>query len=296
MRSTRSAFTFGRIVEEKDSRRSLEAQPRYQLGVPSPTTKRSSAPTKRASPPTKRYTDGGAIPSPVDLEIAQGLLHSSTRTVPSDRSLQTLNQQPTDLDLRRSVHFKDRHSSYASQPSALSNSHEPPSRLTSTTWSTVSNRDNTGPSMASSSRSSSVKLKFNKLAHSDDLPEPSQPQAEAGSRSRDARIHSEGSLMSKLPSKTWLIRKLIRKTPSSRPINSTSNGFLPRKSSSMDIARPSSEIIQGLSTKSLEDIARLGGISLLSLPSDFSPCALAVPTCLAATGNYIALHCECLPV
>lgn len=42
--------------------------------------------------------------------------------------------------------------------------------------------------------------------------------------------------------------------------------------------------------KSLREIHRLGGISLLHLPPAFKASNLLIPTCLAATGNYLVEH------
>jgi len=44
--------------------------------------------------------------------------------------------------------------------------------------------------------------------------------------------------------------------------------------------------------KNVRDLARLGGLSLLTLPERFSTNELVIPTCFAATGNYIIEHGE----
>jgi len=42
--------------------------------------------------------------------------------------------------------------------------------------------------------------------------------------------------------------------------------------------------------KNVRDLARLGGLSLLTLPERVSTNELIIPTCFAATGNYIIEH------
>ncbi len=45
-----------------------------------------------------------------------------------------------------------------------------------------------------------------------------------------------------------------------------------------------------LKDKSLEEIARLGGVSILILPLEFAAAKLAIPTCISASGTYILQH------
>ncbi len=75
--------------------------------------------------------------------------------------------------------------------------------------------------------------------------------------------------------KNWLARKILRKTA------------LSKKKSVLDISVGT--VAAGLAVpRTLDDIVRLGGISVFALPRQFSPRALMIPTCLAATGNYVA--------
>jgi len=45
-----------------------------------------------------------------------------------------------------------------------------------------------------------------------------------------------------------------------------------------------------LKDKSLEELARLGGVSLLMLPTDFAAAQLAVPVGICATAAYLLQH------
>ncbi|KAI9715307.1 MAG: hypothetical protein M1828_000907 [Chrysothrix sp. TS-e1954] len=71
------------------------------------------------------------------------------------------------------------------------------------------------------------------------------------------------------------------------------DGVLKKKSSIGDLLglRPRPAI----KCKSLEDIFRLGGAGLLHLPPSFTGLPLVVPTCLAATGNFLADNARFIP-
>ena len=47
-----------------------------------------------------------------------------------------------------------------------------------------------------------------------------------------------------------------------------------------------------LDPKSLDQLCRLGGLSILYLPPKLTAVPLEVPTCIAATGNYLVQHGE----
>lgn len=47
-----------------------------------------------------------------------------------------------------------------------------------------------------------------------------------------------------------------------------------------------------LKGKSLEELSRLGGLCVLTLPSDFAVDKLTLPTCLSATAMYLYQHGE----
>ena len=47
-----------------------------------------------------------------------------------------------------------------------------------------------------------------------------------------------------------------------------------------------------LKGKSLEELSRLGGLSVLLLPADFAVDKLTLPTCLSATAAYLYQHGE----
>ena len=70
--------------------------------------------------------------------------------------------------------------------------------------------------------------------------------------------------------------------------SSSSSHDIVRKRSVSNLMRKQSKL--ALNCQSLEQLHRLGGTSLLSLPKNFAAIALTVPCCLAATGNYLALH------
>ena len=47
-----------------------------------------------------------------------------------------------------------------------------------------------------------------------------------------------------------------------------------------------------LKGKNLEEVSRLGGLSVLTLPPDFAVDKLTLPTCLSATATYLYQHGE----
>lgn len=63
---------------------------------------------------------------------------------------------------------------------------------------------------------------------------------------------------------------------------------LSRKSSLIHL--PASHSPSGPRWQSLDDMYRLGGMSIIHLGQEYAPLPLAIPTCLAATANYLIQH------
>lgn len=90
----------------------------------------------------------------------------------------------------------------------------------------------------------------------------------------------------------WLARKFFRRSSSTYTLKAkTTYKPIARKKSFGGIhllsdGAPTS-IISG---KSLEEISRLGGLSILALPPDFAADRLSLPTCLSATASYLLEH------
>lgn len=58
--------------------------------------------------------------------------------------------------------------------------------------------------------------------------------------------------------------------------------------------RPRKDILKD---RSLEEISRLGGLSILILPHDFAALdKLVLPSCVSATVHYLVQHGWCLPL
>lgn len=88
-------------------------------------------------------------------------------------------------------------------------------------------------------------------------------------------------------SKRNIWRKLVR-TSSSKDSDEPEHQKLVKKNSLGNLLGKSSKL--ALNCPSLDLFYCLGGMSVLNLPSSLSATYLAIPTCLAATANYLAEH------
>ncbi|KAI9871543.1 MAG: hypothetical protein M1830_002764 [Pleopsidium flavum] len=157
------------------------------------------------------------------------------------------------------------------------------SRVSSIAWSTISHRifsDSTG---CSDQRDTSAFFhEYNTMAKKYGLPcffvivkLPEPPKApeevEAASRAKPG----------------WLLR-FLRKSTSFNSVKAQSTQSMTRKVSigSLPI-RPRKDTF---SSMTLEEIARLGGVSILTLPVEFAAAKLAIPTCICASATCIMLY------
>lgn len=169
---------------------------------------------------------------------------------------------------------------------------------TSGTWTTLSNRIFTDSSTGSSSRDLHGFVdEYNRLALKHGLPRFTDPPvpidigmsaAIACCREDLTRAAKDAHTDIKITSKShdnWLMRKILRRTSSSYnvKVKSTNNKRVIRKTSD----RSRKDILKA---KSLEEIGRLGGLSILVLPPEFAVDKLALPTCLSATATYLCQH------
>lgn len=53
--------------------------------------------------------------------------------------------------------------------------------------------------------------------------------------------------------------------------------------------------MNSLNGRSLETLARLGGCSVLTLPADFAPASMRLPSCIVATISYLRTHGKSTP-
>lgn len=183
------------------------------------------------------------------------------------------------------------------------------SRLTSTTWSTVSHRlfsDSSGSSR--SMGAAYYRDEYNKLAEKHGLPRL-EVALDGTLRScfivallsvsnvqgdLDDENHSQTKTTTKTHHAGWLARKLFGRSTSTYTLKAkTTYKPISKKKSFGGIPILSEDrhknILKG---KSLEELSRLGGLSVLTLPSDFAVDKLTLPTCLSATAMYLYQHGE----
>ena len=183
------------------------------------------------------------------------------------------------------------------------------SRLTSTTWSTVSHRffsDSSGGSRAQGA--SYYRDEYNELAEKYGLPrlEATLDRTLLRLSRMTPRViadvqggledenHSQTKTTTKTHHAGWLARKLFRRTTSTYTLKAkTTYKPISKKKSFGGISVLSEDhhknILKG---KSLEELSRLGGLSVLILPPDFAVDKLTLPTCLSATATYLYQHGE----
>lgn len=89
----------------------------------------------------------------------------------------------------------------------------------------------------------------------------------------------------------WLLRKILRKSSSSYSVKTKAPKPVKPVSRRVSVADlPKRGRVDLLKDKSLEDLARLGGVSLFMLPAEFAATQLALPVGLCATAAYILQH------
>lgn len=185
----------------------------------------------------------------------------------------------------------------------------PVSRLTSMTWSTVSHRilsDSSGSSRKMGA--SFYRDEYNKLAEKHRLP---QLKAAPGGMSRrpfimasnlvaeirddlDDEKHSQTKTTTKSHHQGWLARKLFRRSSSTYTLKAKTTYKPISKKKSFGGIPILSEVVHNntLKGKSLEELSRLGGLSVFELPPDFAVDKLILPTCLSAAATYLYQHGE----
>ena len=183
------------------------------------------------------------------------------------------------------------------------------SRLTSMTWSTVSHRvisDSSGSSRTMGG--SYYRDEYNKLAEKHGIPR--LETAPDGTSHRplimcprlvadihvdsDGENHSQTKTTTKSHHQGWLARKLFRRSSSTYTLKAKTTYKPISKKKSFGVIPVLSEdshknLLKG---KSLEELSRLGGLSVFVLPSDFAVDTLSIPTCLSATATYLYQYGE----
>ncbi|KAI9779723.1 MAG: hypothetical protein M1839_007221 [Geoglossum umbratile] len=211
-----------------------------------------------------------------DLRITQGLLSESGPTASSKANTRVMSQQG---DVAPTSQRRARH---ASAPSLQTGEPQGHSRITSATWSTVSNRVFTNSSQSSERDALEFLAEYNRLGSKHGLPQlcheiPST--VTAGITPPPAQLPV-----------SWLFRKLLRKAPSGHTVRRSSNPRLTRNSSVSDIALLGRGRRDVLKDRTLEEIARLGGESVFLLPAGSASGPLTIPSCFSATGTFILQH------
>lgn len=110
----------------------------------------------------------------------------------------------------------------------------------------------------------------------------------------DDENHSQTKTTTKSHRQGWLARKLFRRSSSTYTLKAKTTYKPISKKKSFGVIPVLSEdshknILKG---KSLEELSRLGGLSVFILPSDFAVDKLTLPTCLSATATYLYQHGE----
>ena len=181
------------------------------------------------------------------------------------------------------------------------------SRLTSMTWSTVSHRFLSGSSGSSRTIGASFyRDEYNKLAEKHGLPQ--LEAAPDGTSHRplimavrlvaeiqddiDDEKYTQKKTTTKPYHQGWLSRKLFRRSSSTYTLKAKTTYKPISKKKSFGGLPSLSEVghKNTLKGKSLEELSRLGGLSVFELPPDFAVDKLILPTCLSATATYLYQH------
>ena len=179
------------------------------------------------------------------------------------------------------------------------------SRATSTTWSTVSHRIISNSSSSSQNWGSSKSVEeYNGLALKYGLPQfiltAENPQKGTFpfvlATGPTLILFPENDTHIEVTSKThhnWIMRKLLRRSPPSTydlKVKTKQKPVTRRTSLSSLSSMREKEHKDILKDKSLEEMGRLGGLSILLLPRDFAVDKLTLPSCISATATYLAQH------
>lgn len=276
MRSSRSAFFFGRTAQDREHGDHLHTGSRSSFDV--------------LLRPNKRHADGSAVLGSTDLEIAQELLHTQPPMAPEVSRGHVRNSESFGFSRRRSSLGRNRISSRASQTSMLNGQRAVESAFTSGTWTIISDRMVFGSSAPSSRNASSFASEYNRLAQEHGLPHISHDEMKLP----DTRRSSVNPNSNPRP-RSWLFRKLVRKA-SSRNMKGGVKRPIRKRISISEFVTSGRSRRGSIKTLSLEEIARVGGVSIFILPPAFIPGTLVIPSCLAATGTYIFHYCQSRPL
>lgn len=86
----------------------------------------------------------------------------------------------------------------------------------------------------------------------------------------------------------WFMRKVLRKSSSSQSVKVKEAKPVTRKLSVGKIFNGGHKDF--LKDRCLEDVARIGGVSILILPAEYAAAHLAIPTAICATAAYLLEH------
>lgn len=112
----------------------------------------------------------------------------------------------------------------------------------------------------------------------------------------DDENHTQTKTTTKSHHPGWLARKLFRRSSSTYTLKAktTYKPILKKKSFGGIPVLSEDSHKNTLKGKSLEELSRLGGLSVFILPPDFAVDKLPLPTCLSATATYLYQHGESL--
>jgi hypothetical protein len=94
------------------------------------------------------------------------------------------------------------------------------------------------------------------------------------------------------PTGSWLMRKLLKRSSSFQLTRKKQprKASMKHKRSFSDISVRRHKARDHSNNKDLGSLVRLCGLSVLSLPADYAPQSLGIPTCLRATAQYLVHH------
>ncbi|KUJ21994.1 uncharacterized protein LY89DRAFT_778337 [Mollisia scopiformis] len=99
---------------------------------------------------------------------------------------------------------------------------------------------------------------------------------------------NDDSFASSVKQHSWFSRKILRRTSSSQSVRLKNDRHLKHMRSISDSLRMKKR--DRLKDKDLQDLARLCGLSLLYLPTEYAAGSLSVPTCFRATAQFLVQH------
>ncbi|KAI9698749.1 MAG: hypothetical protein M1836_003859 [Candelina mexicana] len=281
MRASKSSFAIGRAQNDQGEHQLHRSQTRSSLDT---LIIHGRVRIPSARDPTAE---------PIDSQIARGLLNPATFNVLSRVDPNVPNGQLPETEQSQLVHpLKIGRSGQLRTPAFDGpNNDETPSRLTSATWTTISNRVFTDSSDHSSDRvPADFAGEYNRLAQKHGLP--------TLMHSLDLGVHgseqTEGPNILVRPQRSnWFMRKILRKAASTHNVKSPAKKPLARRLSVASIPdRGRKDTLRG---RTLEELARLGGISIFVLPPAFAAARLAIPTCFSATATFLSQYGRTTP-